>query len=331
MNTSDKPTFRIGTIPVYGDAILAPMDGYSDQPFRGLARQLGSAISYTEFVNAMDVLNRPDLIVPRLAFEESERPVAFQLYDDDPTRLLRAAEAVLDYRPDFLDINMGCSAKSVAARGAGAGLLRTPDKVAQIIRQMSDEFHLPVTAKIRLGWDDDSLNYLEIAKTVADNGGALIAVHGRTKEQAYGGRANWQAIAEIKAAVSIPVIGNGDIRTMADKRRMLAETGCDAVMIGRGAIGNPWLFAGKDRHQVSHDQVREMILIHLGRMQDFYGPEEGLILFRKHVTRYISLTPLTKAQRTQLLTCTTAESFTHFLDQLYFNQRLPLKEEVHEF
>ncbi len=314
---------------MYGDAILAPMDGYSDQPFRGLARQLGSAISYTEFVNAMDVLNRPDLILPRLAFEESERPVAFQLYDDDPARLLQAAETLMAYQPDILDINMGCSAKSVAARGAGAGLLRTPEKVAMIIRQLSDEFDLPVTAKIRLGWDDDSLNYLEIAKTVSDNGGALIAVHGRTKVQAYGGRANWRAIAEIKAAVSIPVIGNGDIHTIADKQRMLAQTRCDAVMIGRGAIGNPWIFAGKDRHQVSHDQVREMMLVHLGRMQDFYGLEEGLKLFRKHVTRYVSLSPLKKAQRTQLLTCTTAESFTRFLDQLYFNHRMTPKEEVY--
>lgn len=313
-----EPTFTIGDLPIYGDSILAPMDGYSDQPFRGLARKLGSAVSYTEFVNAMDVLNRPHHILPRLAYDDFERPVAFQLYDDDPARLLRAAEALMPYKPDIIDINMGCSHKGISARGAGAGLLRTPDKVAIIIRQMSDEFDLPVTAKIRLGWDDESQNYLEIAKTVQDNGGMLVAVHGRTREQAYRGNAIWTPITEIKAALTIPVIGNGDVRTIADKQRMLAQTGCDAVMIGRAAIGNPWIFAGKDRAEVTHEEVRETILEHMARMQSFYGPEEGLVLFRKHVKRYISLDPLSKEQRTQLLTCTTAEAFIIFLDQLYF-------------
>jgi nifR3 family TIM-barrel protein len=323
------PTFYIGALPIYGDSILAPMDGFSDQPFRGLARQLGSAISYTEFVSALDVLNRPDYILPRLSFEESERPVAFQLYDDEPERILKAAEYVMQFNPDILDVNMGCSVKSIAARGAGAGLLRTPEKVAEIIRRLSDEFEVPVTAKIRLGWDESSLNYLEIAKTVQDSGGMLVAVHGRTKVQAYGGKANWAAIAEVKDALSIPVIGNGDIRTIADKQRVLSQTGCDAVMIGRGAIGNPWIFAGKDRRDVSHEEVRRMILLHMRRMQEFYGPEEGLKLFRKHVTRYISLDPLSKAQRTQLLTCTTAESFISFLDQLHFSQNVLQKEEAH--
>jgi nifR3 family TIM-barrel protein len=310
------PTFYIGKIPIYGDSILAPMDGYSDQPFRGLARQLGSAMSYTEFVSALDVLNRPHLILPRLAFEEAERPVAFQLYDEDPLRILQAADHLMQYQPDILDVNMGCSSKSVAGRGAGAGLLRTPDKVAAIIRQLSDEFDLPITAKIRLGWDEDSQNYLEIAKTVQDNGGQLIAVHGRTKKQAYKGKANWASIKEIKQALNIPVIGNGDILTIANKQRMLEETGCDAVMIGRGAVGNPWIFAGKDRPDVSQKEVRETMLLHLERMQNFYGPEDGLIRFRKHVTRYISLDPLGKEQRTRLLTCTDADTFTAFLDEL---------------
>jgi len=329
MNVSDQPTFYVGDVPVHGDSILAPMDGYSDQPFRGLARMLGSAMSYTEFVSAMDVVNRPQHVERRLAYEESERPVVFQLYDDAPDRLLQAAEFLMDYQPDIIDINMGCSSKSIAARGAGAGLLRTPDKVGEIIRTLSGEFDIPITAKIRLGWDDDSLNYLEIAKLVEDNGGKLIAVHGRTKAQAYGGKANWEAISEIKAAVSIPVLGNGDIRTVADKQRIMAQTGCDAVMIGRAAIGNPWIFSGKDRPQVELEEVREMILLHLQRMQDFYGAERGLVLFRKHVTRYISLSPLKKAERKRLLTCGTAEAFTTFLDQLYFDRAFE-KEEAYE-
>jgi len=318
----------VGNVPVYGDSILAPMDGYSDKPFRSIAHRLGSAMSYTEFINAQDVVNQHPSLGKKIAYERDERPVVFQLYDDEPDRLLRAAELLMPYQPDIIDINMGCSSKSIAARGAGAGLLRTPDKIAEIIRRLTQAMDIPVTAKIRLGWDEDSLNYLEVAQIVEAEGGKLIAVHGRTKQQAYRGEANWEAIAAIRQAVSIPVIGNGDIRTVADKYRMMAETGCDAVMIGRGAIGNPWIFQGMDREQVSHEQVREMVHLHLARMQAFYGEERGVVLFRKHVTRYISLDPLTKTERKTLLTCGTAEAFISFLDRLYF-AREKKKEKIH--
>ncbi|MEJ2757963.1 MAG: tRNA dihydrouridine synthase DusB [Anaerolineales bacterium] len=328
MTQPDVPTFVVGNVPVYGDSILAPMDGYSDKPFRSIAHRLGSAMSYTEFINAQDVINQHPSLGRKIAYEPDERPVVFQLYDDEPDRLLRAAELLMPYQPDIIDINMGCSSKSIAARGAGAGLLRTPEKIAEIIRRLTKALDVPVTAKIRLGWDEDSLNYLEIAQIVEAEGGKLIAVHGRTKQQAYRGEANWEAIAEIRQAVSIPVIGNGDIRTIADKHRMMAETGCDAVMIGRGAIGNPWIFQGKDREQVSHEQLREMVHLHLARMQAFYGEERGVVLFRKHVTRYISLDPLTKAERKTLLTCGTSEAFISFLDQLYFD-RENKKEKIH--
>lgn len=310
------PTFQVGTVPVYGDAILSPMDGFSDLPFRGLARQLGSAMSYTEFVSARGVLDGLPKVDRQLAFEEDERPVVFQLFDDDPAIILAAAHKIMPRKPDIFDINMGCSAPSVSSRGAGAGLLRTPDKIAEIISTMSAEFDLPVTAKIRLGWDDTNLNYLEIARIVEDNGGQMIAVHGRTKAQGYGGRANWDAIAEIKAAVSIPVIGNGDVKTPEDKEKMLAHTGCDAVMIGRAAIGNPWIFSGLRREEVSDALVREMVQTHLKRMQDFYGRELGLVLFRKHAKGYISPYPLTKATRTKLLRAETKREFLSLLDQI---------------
>ena len=329
MQPRKTPNFYVGAIPIYGKTILAPMDGYSDQPFRGLARLLGSAMSYTEFVNSKDVLNTSKDVSQRLQYEEAERPVVFQLYDDDPARILQAAEQLMSQEPDIIDINMGCSESKISGRGAGAGLLRTPKKVAQIIRQLSDALDIPVTAKIRLGWDDESLNYLEIAKIIEDNGGQLVAVHGRTKEQAYRGQANWDAIAEIKQAVSIPVIGNGDVKSPQDIEDMIAHTGCDAVMIGRAAIGNPWIFEGLSREEVHPAKVRETMLLHLDRMVDFYGPERGVILFRKHVQRYISPHPLPKDQRTKLLTCGTADAFISFLDQFYFDVFLS-KEDVNE-
>jgi nifR3 family TIM-barrel protein len=296
------------------------MDGFSDLPFRSLARRLGSAMSYTEFVNALDVINGHPHLEQRLTYAEEERPVVFQIFDDDPQRLLQAALAIQERNPDIIDINMGCSAKTVAGRGAGAGLLREPSQIAEIFRLLSKELDIPVTGKIRLGWDDDNLNYLEIARIIEDNGGKLIAVHGRTKQQAYRGDANWRAIAEIKSSVSIPVIGNGDVRKVADIQRMLDITGCDAVMIGRSAIGNPWIFAGLDREKVPVNQVRETMLAHLDSMLSFYGAELGLVLFRKHASRYITPFGLTNEQREMLLTAKKPEEFVALLNVLAISE-----------
>jgi nifR3 family TIM-barrel protein len=297
------------------------MDGFSDLPFRSLARRLGSAMSYTEFVNAMDVISNLPKLEERLTYSEDERPIVFQIFDDEPERLLRAALILRELDPDIIDINMGCSAKTVAGRGAGAGLLRAPEKIAAIFRMLTSELDIPITGKIRLGWDDENLNYLEVAKAVEDNGGCLIAVHGRTRQQAYRGEANWRAIAEIKAQANIPVIGNGDVRTVADIQRMLEFTGCDAVMIGRGAIGNPWIFAGLDRNEVSLDEVRQTMLQHLDSMLQFYGADRGLVLFRKHASRYISPFGLSNEQREQLLRCEKPEEFISLLDLIATSEK----------
>jgi nifR3 family TIM-barrel protein len=313
---SSSPAFYVDTVPVYGDLILSPMDGFSDQPFRALCRQLGSAMSYTEFINALDVLQGHPRISQKFAYQESERPVVYQIFDNDPQRLLQTALRVQELEPDIIDINMGCSVSSVSGRGAGAGLLRTPLKIARIFRLLSRHLDLPITGKIRLGWDPDQRNYLLIARIIEENGGSLVAVHGRTKTQGYGGEADWEAIAEIKQAVSIPVIGNGDIRTVADIQRMKSITGCDGVMIGRAAIGNPWIFSGQDRWQVSPDQVRTTMLRHLNAMLAFYEGDYGLVLFRKHASRYLSPSPLNRQQRQQLFTAERPDEFLALLDSI---------------
>ena len=182
-------TFEVGPVRVRGDLILSPMEGYSDQPYRSLCRELGSAMSYTEFINAIDINQNLPRIEKKLKFAPDERPVVFQIFDNDPVRLLEAALRLQERGPDIIDINMGCSVRKVSGRGAGAGLLRTPIKVARIFRTLSHHLEVPVTAKIRLGWDDGSLNYKLISRIVEENGGSLIAVHGRTKVQGYGGRA----------------------------------------------------------------------------------------------------------------------------------------------
>jgi len=310
------PTFYIRHIPIYGDLILSPMDGYSDQPYRVLCRSLGSAMSYTEFINALDVMQDHPHLQPKLAYLEAERPVVYQIFDSEPARLLEVALRLQQHGPDIIDSNLGCSVRCVSGRGAGAGLLREPEKVAQIFSMLSRSLKVPVTAKMRLGWDEDSRNYRLIARIIEENGGALIAVHGRTRAQAYGGQADWSAIAEIKESVSIPVIANGDVSSVADIERIKTETGCDGVMIGRAAIGNPWIFSRLDRDQVSAALLHQTMQRHLKSMLEFYGPERGLLLFRKHASRYLAPLNLTTDQRQRLLTTNHPVEFLQTLTDL---------------
>ena len=314
--TNKNPLYLIKDIPVYGDLILAPMDGVSDLPFRILTRQLGSAISYTEFVNAIDVVNDHPSVRQRVAFLESERPVAIQVFDDDPDRLVEAGLRLLKYKPDFLDVNMGCPSKDVAGRGAGAGLLREPQKIAEIFRKLTKALPCPVTGKIRLGWDETSRNYLEVVKIIEDNGGSMVAVHGRTKAQSYTGQADWNTIAEVKNAVNIPVIGNGDVRTVADIERMKAQTGCDGIMIGRACIENPWILAHLDRNQVTVEQIEATAFRHLEDMLDFYG-DRGLIMFRKFIKSYLRPYGLAHSKILALVTCKEIPTAKKMMQELF--------------
>lgn len=310
------PAFTIGSLPVYGDLVLSPMDGISDAPFRALTRSLGSALSYTEFINAIDILNGNPYLDEHLFFQEQERPVVFQIFDDDPERLVKAAQYLQERQPDIIDINMGCSARCVSGRGAGAALLKSPEKIARIFSTLTRQLDIPITGKIRLGWDSGSRNYLEIAKIIEDNGGTLIAVHARTKEQGYSGDVDWKAIGEIKQAVTIPVLGNGDVKTVADIDRIKSQTGCDGVMIGRAAIGNPWIFSRIERDQVPADLVRIIIRRHLDANMAFYGTERGLTLFRKHLKRYLSPYLVSQNILGALLTSTEPEIVWSLLDSV---------------
>ncbi len=310
------PSFFVRDVPVYGDAILAPMDGVSDWPFRSICRSLGSAMSYTEFVKADDIIDRPRYVKRKFKFEEAERPMVFQLYGDNPKTLLEAALFVQDLGPDIIDINMGCPAKSVAARGAGVGLMLTPLKIAKIFRSLSQQLTVPVTGKMRLGWDQCQ-TYALVARIVEENGGSLIALHGRTKQQGYSGQANWDAVAEIKSLVKIPVIASGDVRRVADIQKVKDHTGCDAVMIGRAAMGNPWIFSHLDREEVSMSQVKAVVLEHLEKMVAFYGDEDGQRLFRKHAIQYLMLQSLDREARKQILRARPTGEFLKLLDRMH--------------
>lgn len=316
MNETRTPNFFVRDIPIYGDTLLAPMDGYSDWPFRSICRALGSAMSYTEFVKVEKILSRSKEPAKRLYFEEAERPVTFQIYGDDPDLILKAALVVEKWKPDIIDINMGCPAKSIADRGAGVGMMPSPLRIARTFRSLVKSLKVPVTGKIRLGWDGNK-NYKLIARIVEEEGGSLIAVHGRTKEQRYAGNADWDAITEVKAAVSIPVIGSGDVRAVDDIQKMKRHANCDAVMIGRGAIANPWIFMGLDREEVPHQLLKETVQEHLQKSVQFYGEEDGQRLFRKYAVQYLLMQTLDRAARKEILKERPAGEFLEMLNQVY--------------
>ena len=316
MNETNSPNFYIRDVPIYGDAVLAPMDGYSDWPFRSLCRELGSAMSYTEFVKVEKILSRSKEPAKRLYFTDVERPITFQIYGDDPDLILKAALQIQELNPDIIDINMGCPAKSIADRGAGVGMMPSPLNIARTFKKLSSALRVPVTGKIRLGWDKNK-NYKLIARIVEENGGSLIAIHGRTKEQRYAGNADWDAIAEVKSVVKIPVIGSGDVRKVDDIERMKKYTNCDAVMIGRGALANPWIFSRLDREQVPAEQVQQTVRKHLAKSVEFYGDEDGSRLFRKYAVQYLLMQTLTRETRKQILKPMPSGEFLEMLNQVY--------------
>lgn len=310
-----NPHFFVRDIPIYGEAILAPMSGFSDMPFRSICRELGSAMSYTEFVPAPGINIGAESVLRRLWFTPDERPITFQIFGSNADELAQAAQRIEEMRPDLIDLNMGCWVDSVALHGAGAGLLCAPQKIGEIFKRLTRAVRTPVTGKIRLGWDESSRNYLEVAKILEDNGASLIAVHGRTKTQGYKGQADWDAIGEVKSRVKIPVIGSGDVKCVADIDRMKRHTNVDAVMIGRAAIGNPWIFARKDSHEVTFEDRAEMIRKHLARSLEFYGDDVGFQFFRRHAHKYIHAIPNASEMRNALANARTKEDVLETLER----------------
>lgn len=306
-----NPTFFVRDIPIYGDVILAPMAGYADVPHRALCRSFGSAMQYTEFVAAEELLAGGKSAWRLLDFKRGEEsPMVFQIFSNSAERLLNAAQQIAELEPDIIDINMGCSTRKVSGRGAGVGMMKKPREVAKTFELLTKHLPMPITGKIRLGWHGAE-NYGEIAHIMQESGASLVAIHPRTKEQKYSGHSNWDAIAELKQSLSIPVIGNGDIKTPADIDAMLDYTGCDAVMVGRGAIGNPWLLGRKRRSDLTLSQLIDLVRLHLNEMIAYYG-DRGLILFRKFLKRYLA--GVVSAETTKKLLTTT--------NLIEFHQRL---------
>ncbi|TGM53681.1 tRNA dihydrouridine synthase DusB [Leptospira adleri] len=292
---------RIGNVTIPGRISLSPMAGISDSPTRRICRKFGAAFSYTEFVNTDELVHRAPKALKMFRFHPEERPITFQIFGNRLEIIAEASEIIQELKPDIIDLNMGCSTRKVSLRGAGAGLLRRPVLAGKIIEAMKKRVNVPVTAKIRIGWDSTSRNYLEVSKILEESGADALTVHGRTKEMAYTGLADWNAIGEIKANRRIPIFGNGDIKSFQEANSKIQEYGLDGVLIGRGAIGNPWIFSEIKKDESSWSDVSEVILQHLRWMIDDFGEEFGLVLFRKHLVKYLTGLDFDKAWKTELL------------------------------
>jgi tRNA-dihydrouridine synthase B len=316
---------KIGNVSFESPFVLAPLAGVSDSPFRQLAREQGAAAVYTEMVSSDGLVRGSKPTMEYCAFEPHERPIGIQIFGSDPAVMADATRVLSDLppdrRPDFVDINMGCPVRKVVNRSAGAALLQDVTLIERIVRAMSDATELPVTAKIRLGWDGNSRNVVEVAKTLEGAGAKAVAIHARTRAEKFEGTAHWDMIAAAKRGVGIPVIGNGDVREAADALRMLEETGCDGVMLGRAAFGDPWIFrrilALAERGEVlpppTAQERLETGIRHLEMLVRSAGEAVAAKEMRKHVAWYLKGLPHSARVREQVNHTKTAAEMTGLL------------------
>lgn len=286
---------KIGNLEIKGYACLAPMAGVADRAFRELCMSYGAAYVISEMVSSKGLTMQDKKSKELLFLSDAERPAGAQIFGDDPEIMANAALKTMEFSPDFIDINMGCPAPKIAGNGGGSALLKNPELIGKIVKKVVEVSPVPVTAKIRIGWDKNSINTVEIAKIIEAAGADAITVHGRTKDQMYAPPVSLDEIANVKKAVSIPVIGNGDIVDGKSAKLMLDMTGCDFLMVGRGALGNPWIFQcinaylnkEADFTEPTLEEKMDVMLRHIGTLCEYKGVRIGMREARKHAAWYI--------------------------------------------
>ena len=286
--------WKIGPVDIENPFVLAPMAGITDLPFRILCKEQGAGLLYTEMVSAKAISYRNRNTIPLMEISPKEHPVALQIFGSEPELMAEVARSIEDQPFDILDINMGCPVPKVVNNGEGSALLKDPELIRKIVSAVSRAVKKPVTVKMRIGFEGADVDPVGIAKIMEDSGAAAIAVHGRTRQQYYSGKADWDTIRKIKEAVSVPVIGNGDVDSPKKAEAMLKETGCDGVMIGRAVRGNPWIFremnyyfeTGELLPRPSVEELKDMILRHARQQIEKKGEYTGIREMRKHVAWY---------------------------------------------
>ncbi len=289
--------FKIGNVEIKNNVVLAPMAGISNSAYRTIIKEMGAGLIYAEMVSDKALVYESKKTEDMLYMTDYERPISQQIFGSDVDSFKKAAKIVYEkMKPDIIDINMGCPVPKVAVSAqAGAALLKNPEKISETVKAVVNAVPVTVTVKIRSGWDSNSINAVEVAKMCEKAGASAICVHPRTRSQKYEGLSDWSIIKDVKDNVSIPVIGNGDIKTIYDAKRMIDETGCDAIMIGRGVLGNPWLIRdiinylkdGSIPNKVTKDEKIDMCIKHLNYLLEFKSEKTSVLEMRSHIAWYI--------------------------------------------
>ena len=318
--------WNIGNVKIKNRVVFAPMAGVSNQTYRKIIKTMNPGLIYSEMVSNMGIIYNSKNTLDLLKISDEERPISIQIFGSDVDSFIKAAKYVEEnIKPDIIDINMGCPVPKVALKSqAGSGLLKHPEKIYEIVSAVVNTVNIPVTVKIRSGWNEKSINCIEVAKLIEKAGASAIAIHPRTREQGYTGSANWEYIKKIKEAIKIPVIGNGDIKTKEDAKRMLEETGCDAIMIGRATLGNPWIIKecveyienNKEINSPTYIDRLNMLKKHLELLIENEGERKALLEIKTHALWYLKYIPKTKELKQELVTCKTIEEFYESLKKI---------------
>ena len=321
--------WKIGNIEIKNQVVLAPMAGISNTAYRQIIKEMGAGLIYAEMVSDKAICYGSERTYELLKMNESERPIAQQIFGSDLTSFVEAAKKIEDYmHPDIIDINMGCPVPKVAVSAeAGAALLKNPEKIKEIVSAVVKSVPIPVTVKIRSGWDENSINCIEVAKICEKAGASAITLHARTRSQGYSGHSDWSLIKKVKESVNIPVIGNGDVTSCYEAKKMLLETGCDLVMIGRGLLGNPWLIKecndylneGKLPKKVTYKEKIEMMKRHLTDLVSEKGEKNAVLEIRTHFLYYLKGLEGSSEIKNMICKETSYENIIKILDN-YLNQ-----------
>ena len=319
--------WKIGNVEIKNRIVFAPMAGISNEVFRSLIKKQNAGLIYSEMVSNMGIIYNSKNTIDMLKINEKERPISIQIFGSDLDSFIKAAKYVEENaKPDIIDINMGCPVPKVAVKSqAGSGLLKNPEKIYEIVKAVVDNVNIPVTVKIRAGWNNDNINCVEVAKLIEKAGASAIAIHPRTREQGYTGKANWDYIKQVKEAVSIPVIGNGDVKTIYDAEKMLKETGCDAVMIGRATMGNPWFINQCVEYIENNNIIDEpaykeridMLVKHYNLLKLNYNERKALLDIKTHALAYLKYIPNSKELKTKIAISKTEKEFLDCIEEVY--------------